>query len=146
MAASSTPSSCISEVLAKGSIVLFDAECVLCSMNAQFILTHDKANRFYLASMQGAVGAALLVQHGLDPSDPTSILVIEQTRIRKDSDAVIAIYEGLGFPWRLASLFRIAPAFLRDAVYRLIARNRYRLFGKRATCWIPDERYRMRML
>jgi predicted DCC family thiol-disulfide oxidoreductase YuxK len=136
----------ISAALSAGTIILFDAECVLCSANAQFVLSHDKAGRFYLASMQGAVGAALFRQHGLDPADPTSILVIEDAKVRKDSDAVIAIYEGLGFPWHLASTLRIVPAFLRDPLYRLVARNRYRLFGKRSTCWVPDERYRSRMI
>lgn len=72
--------------------------------------------------------------------------MIEETTVRKDSDAVIAIYEGLGFPWRLASLLRIMPASLRDPLYRLVARNRYRLFGKRAACWVPAERFRSRIL
>jgi predicted DCC family thiol-disulfide oxidoreductase YuxK len=132
--------------LPDGPIVLFDAECVLCSANAHFILTHDKAGRFHLASMQGAVGFALLLEHGLDPADPTSILVIEGTKVRKDSDAVLSIYEGLGFPWRLASVLRAIPAFMRDPLYRLIARNRYRVFGKRPTCWVAPEHYRSRML
>ncbi len=136
----------ISEIPGTGSIVLFDAECVLCSANAQFILKHDVAQRYYLAQMQGPVGATLFRQHGLDPTDPTSILVIENGKVREDSDAVIAIYEGLGLPWRLVSLFRIIPAFLRDPVYRLVARHRYRLFGKRETCWLPAERYRSRIL
>lgn len=140
------PNSEIEAILVAGSIVLFDAECVLCSANAQFILNHDKAERFYLASMQGPVGATLFRQHGLDPTDPISILVIEKGKARKDSDAVIAIYEGLGLPWRLISLFRVIPAFVRDPIYRLVARNRYRLFGKRQSCWLPAERYRARML
>ena len=143
---SDTNTADVSAVLSGASIVLFDAECVLCSANAQFILTHDKAGRFYLASMQGAVGADLFRRYGLDPADPTSILVINRTKVCKDSDAVIAIYEGLGFPWRLASLFRLIPAALRDPFYRLVARNRYRLFGKRKNCWIPAERYAHRML
>ena len=88
----------------------------------------------------------LFREYGLDPTDPTSILVIEKAKVRKDSDAVIAIYEGLGFPWRVVSLLRIVPAFLRDPVYRLVARNRYRLFGKRDTCWMPNEKHRARML
>ncbi len=132
--------------LPEGPIVLFDAECVLCSANAQFILKHDKAARFRLASMQGETGAALFRQHGMDPADPTSILVIDGSCVRKDSDAVLAIYEGLGFPWRIITLLRIIPAVLRDPVYRLIARNRYRLFGKRATCWVPSPEYRSRVL
>ena len=146
MTPSNAPNSEISKILAGGSIVLFDAECVLCSANAQFILSNDKAERFYLASMQGHVGATLFRQHGLDPTDPISILVIEKEKVRKDSDAVIAIYEGLGLPWRMMSLFRLIPAFIRDPIYRLVARNRYRLFGKRETCWLPAERYRARML
>lgn len=130
----------------EGPIILFDAECVLCSANAQFVLKHDKAARFRLASIQGATGAAMCRDHGLDPDDPTSILVVDGTRVRRDSDAVLAIYEGLGWPWRVFALFRLAPAFLRDPVYRWVARNRYRLFGKRATCWIAPPEYRNRIL
>jgi predicted DCC family thiol-disulfide oxidoreductase YuxK len=132
--------------LPAGPIVLFDAECVLCSGNAQFILTHDRSERFHLASMQGAVGSALARQHGLDPADPSSIVVVDGATVRKDSDAVLSIYEGLGYPWRAASVLRIFPAFARDPLYRWIARNRYRLFGKRPACWVAPERYRSRML
>lgn len=96
--------------------------------------------------MQGDVGASLFRAHGVDPSDPTSILVIDGSTVRKDSDAVLSIYEGLGYPWRLASVLRIIPARLRDPLYRLIARNRYRWFGQRKTCWIAPERFRSRML
>lgn len=127
-------------------IILFDAECVLCSFNAQFVLKHDRIGRFRLASMQGDVGAAIYRQHGLDPRDPISILVVEHDRVRQDSDAVLAIYEGLGFPWKLLALLRIVPVFLRDPVYRWVARNRYRLFGKRETCWIAPAEYRDRIL
>ena len=131
---------------APGPIILFDAECVLCSANARFVLRHDKAARFRLASVQGAAGNALCRGHGLDPADPTSILVVDGADVRRDSDAVLAIYEGLGWPWRLFSLFRLIPTVLRDPAYRWIARNRYRLFGKRATCWIAPPEYRNRIL
>ncbi|MGH6632580.1 thiol-disulfide oxidoreductase DCC family protein [Sphingopyxis sp.] len=129
-----------------GPIILFDAECVLCSANAQFVLRHDKGARFRLASIQGVAGTALSREHGLDPRDPTSILVIDDARVRRDSDAVLAIYEGLGWPWRLLSLLRLVPAFLRNPAYRWIARNRYRLFGKRATCWVAPPEYQNRIL
>jgi predicted DCC family thiol-disulfide oxidoreductase YuxK len=136
----------MSSVLHEGPIVLFDAECVLCSANAQFILRYDRHRRFRLASMQSEVGAALFREHGLDPADPTSILVVEGGKARKDSDAVLRIYEGLGMPWRLAGAVRLVPAALRDPIYRLVARNRYRVFGKRETCWVPSEPYRDRLL
>ena len=129
-----------------GPIILFDAECVLCSTNAQFVLSHDKAGIFRLASMQGEVGSALYREHGMDPRHPISILLIEGSRVRQDSDAVLAIYEGLGLPWRILSVLRLVPGFLRDYVYRWVARNRYRLFGKRATCWVPSPHFRDRLL
>lgn len=129
-----------------GPIILFDAECVLCSANAQFVLRHDKAGRFRLASMQGEVGGALYRDNGMDPQQPISILLIDGSRVRQDSDAVLAIYEGLGFPWRVVGVLRVVPTFLRDRIYRWVAQNRYRLFGKRATCWVPSAEYGDRLL
>lgn len=129
-----------------GPIILFDAACVLCSANARFVLANDKDAVFRLASMQGEVGRALFRRHGMDPDDPVSMLVVEGDRMRRDSDAVLSIYEKLGFPWRLAALFRVAPAVLRDPVYRWIARNRHRLFGKRETCWMAPPQYKDRIL
>lgn len=129
-----------------GPIILFDAECVLCSTNAQFVLSHDKAGKFRLASMQSEVGSALYREHGMDPRRPISILLIDGDRVRQDSDAVLGIYEGLGFPWRLVGVLHVVPIFLRDRVYRWVARNRYHLFGKRATCWVPPPLYRDRLL
>ena len=129
-----------------GPIVLFDAECVLCSAQAKFILENDKAGHFRLASMQSDMGAALYVKHDLDPKDPSTMLIIEETRVRRDSDAVLSIYEALGLPWRLLAILRLAPALLRDPVYRWFARNRYRLFGKRTHCWVPPPEFKDRFL
>jgi len=127
-------------------IILFDAECVLCSANAQFVLKHDKEGHFRLASMQGEVGSALYRAHGMDPRDPSSMIIVEGSKFRQDSDAVLSIYEALGFPWRVLAVFRIIPAFLRDPVYRWVARNRYRLFGKRSSCWVAPPEYRNRIV
>ena len=129
-----------------GPIILFDAECVLCSANAQFVLKHDTAGRFRLASMQGQVGAQIYRKQGMDPANPSTMLIVEGDKVRQDSDAVLSIYEALGLPWRLFAVFRILPAFLRDPVYRCVARNRYRLFGKRTTCWMPPPEYEDRLL
>ncbi|MBZ9648473.1 thiol-disulfide oxidoreductase DCC family protein [Sphingobium sp. 3R8] len=118
-------------------IILFDAQCVLCSANAQFILTHDRARRYRLASMQSAVGEELFRSHGVDPTDPDTILVIDGDKVLRDSDAVISIYVGLGWPWRIAGVAGYIPRRLRDTIYRWVARNRYRIFGKRQSCWIP---------
>ncbi|EYR83494.1 hypothetical protein SHLA_32c000260 [Shinella sp. DD12] len=122
---------------AAGPIIVFDAECILCSANAQFVLRHDRARRFRLASMQNAVGAALYRHFGIDPANPESMIIVDGDRLLKDSDAVLAIYAGLGWPWKALSLLRFIPRALRDPVYRWLARNRYRLFGRRDACWIP---------
>ena len=120
-----------------GPIIIFDAMCVLCSANAQFILTHDYKRHFRLASMQNDVGAGLYRAHGIDPANPESLVIIDGDTLIRDSDTVLAIYAGLGWPWRMLAIFRIVPHFIRDPVYRWIARNRYRIFGKRETCWLP---------
>ena len=127
-------------------IIVFDAECLLCSANAQFVLNHDHEGRFLLASMQGEVGSALYRRFGIDPTDPDTLIVVEGDRVRCDSDAILAIWGGLGWPWRAGAIFRLVPRLLRDLVYRYVARNRYRLFGKRNTCWLPDPAFRDRML
>ena len=96
--------------------------------------------------MQSDLGQALYRRHGMDPNDPTSLLIVEGNRVRTDSDAVLSIYERLGFPWRMVGVLRFVPTVLRDPVYRFVARNRYRLFGKRDSCWIAPPEYRSRIL
>ncbi len=129
-----------------GPIILFDAECILCSANAQFVLTQDRKKRFRLASMQGEVGSALYRRFGIDPANPDSIIVVEGDRMVRDSDAVLAIYAGLGWPWKALTIFRLIPRFIRDPLYLTIARNRYRIFGRRDSCWLPSAEYRDRLL
>ncbi|WP_337267566.1 thiol-disulfide oxidoreductase DCC family protein [Oryzifoliimicrobium ureilyticus] len=121
----------------EGPIIVFDAMCVLCSANAQFVLNHDPHGRFRLASMQNDVGAALYRRFGMDPADPESIIVVDGDKLYRDSDAIIAIYTGLGWPWKALGILRLSPRFLRDPIYRLIARNCYRIFGRRDQCWLP---------
>lgn len=130
----------------KGPIIVFDAMCVLCSANAQFVLRHDRARRFRLASMQEAVGASLYRRFGIDPANPETLIVVDDGTLLKNSDAVLSIYAGLGWPWRVISILRLVPRFARDPVYRWIAGNRYRLFGRRETCWIPTPEQADRIL
>jgi predicted DCC family thiol-disulfide oxidoreductase YuxK len=120
--------------------------CPLCSANAQFILKHDRSGRFRLASMQSEAGAALYRRFGIDPADPDTLILVAGGRALRDSDAVIAIWRELGWPWRLAAAASAVPRGLRDPLYRWIARNRYRLFGRRSACWLPDPRYTDRLL
>ena len=129
-----------------GPIIVFDSLCVLCSANARFILEHDRRGRYRLAAMQSEIGAALYRRFGIDPADPDSLILVEDGRVRRDSDAVIAIYAGLGGPWRAMQLARFVPRFLRDSVYRWVARHRFALFGRRDACWRPPAELRDRLL
>jgi predicted DCC family thiol-disulfide oxidoreductase YuxK len=120
------------------AVIVFDSQCVLCSANARLILRRDRKQIFRLASMQGEAGAALLEANGVDPTDPDTIIVVDGARLFRDSDAVLHIYKRLGWPWRALALAAIVPKALRDALYRRVARNRYRWFGKLDECWVPD--------
>ena len=127
-------------------IIVFDGLCVLCSANAQFILKHDRRGHFRLATMQNEAGRALYQQFGVDPADPETLIVVTGPTALRDSDAVLAIWHGLGWPWRATGVLRLIPRPIRDGIYRWVARNRYRMFGRRNTCWLPTPEQAARIL
>ncbi len=127
-------------------IIVFDALCVLCSANARFVLRHDRAGRFRLASAQGEVGGALCETFHFDARVPDSIFLVDGDTALRDSDAVLAIASGLGWPWRALAAFAVVPRMVRDGLYRWIARNRYRLFGRLESCTVLDPAYADRIL
>lgn len=129
-----------------GAVVVFDGVCALCSGWVRFLLRHDRGAGFRFAAMQGAVGHDLLVAHGIDPMDPVSFLLVDGAAAWHDSDGVIEVLRRLGGVWRLAVALRMLPRTLRDALYRLLARNRYRVFGRRAACMVPPQDARDRFL
>lgn len=127
-------------------IVVFDAECLLCSGWVQFLLRHDRRARLRFASMQTDAGRALLDRAGIDTLAPDTFLLVEGDRFRTQTHAIFHVLHALGWPWRLAWALWIIPAPLRDAAYRSLARNRYRWFGRRETCWLPEPRHDARFV
>lgn len=130
------------------TVVLFDGVCNLCHRSVQFILRHDRAQRFVFASQQSEVGQQLLRQYGV-PTEAAladSLVVIEGARAWLESDAALHILYRLGGVWRIAAVLRWAPKGLRDWVYRLIAKNRYRLFGRLERCMVPTPELKRRFL
>jgi predicted DCC family thiol-disulfide oxidoreductase YuxK len=120
------------------SVIVFDGVCVLCSRWVAFVLRRDRSQRFKFAAMQTATGRKLLVEHDIDPDDPLSFLLLEDGVGYTDTDAIVRILRRFGSGWRLvAALVSIVPRFVRDPLYRWIARHRYRLFGQRPSCLIP---------
>jgi predicted DCC family thiol-disulfide oxidoreductase YuxK len=126
------------------AVVVFDGLCALCSGWVDFLLRHDHRRQFRFAAMQSECGRGLLAGHGLDPDDPMSFLLLDAGVARSDSDAIIAVLVRLGGAWRIAGALRVLPRGVRDALYRQLARNRYRWFGKKDACHLPtaDERHR----
>lgn len=88
--------------------------------------------------MQSELGRTLLTGHGYDPDDPLTFLVLDGKQCMTQSDAWIHLMVAAGGGWRLIRAARVIPRALRDSVYRLIARNRYRWFGRRKTCYLPQ--------
>lgn len=129
-----------------GAIVVFDGVCALCSGWVDFLLRRDPRSQFRFAAMQGETGRGLLAAHGLDPDDPMSFLLLDARGARTGSDAIVAVLCRLGGVWRLAALLRLLPRSLRDALYRMLARNRYRWFGRKAACHLPAPGERHRFL
>ena len=120
------------------SVIVFDGVCVLCSRWVSFVLRRDRTGHFKFAAMQTPTGRDLLTKHGIDPDDPLSFLLLENGRGYTDTDAIVRILRGFGPGWRfMALLVSIVPRFVRDPLYRWIARHRYRLFGQRPSCLVP---------
>ena len=128
------------------AVILFDGECNLCNGWVDFVMRRDRAERFRFVSLQSDVARTLLgARRSADPL-PDTIVLLEGGHTFERSAAVLRILRGLGFPWSVFSLFTIVPRPVRDWTYNLIARNRYRWFGKRATCRVPTPAERARFL
>ena len=119
-------------------VILFDGECNLCNSSVDFVVERDPDGVFKLGSLQSEAGRRLMERHGLDPEAMDSIVLIDGDEVYRESDAALRIARKMSGAWPLLSVFRVVPAFIRDAVYRWIARNRYRWFGKRDTCRVPS--------
>ena len=127
------------------AVIVFDGACVLCNGWVRFLLRHDRTGRYRFAAMQGATGRGLLAAHGLDPRDPSSFLLVEGGQAWRNTDAIRRVVAGLGGPWRVAHGLLLLPRPVRDAAYRVLARNRHRWFGT-TTCHVPDSTDRWRFL
>jgi predicted DCC family thiol-disulfide oxidoreductase YuxK len=133
-------------------IVLYDGVCALCNRMVQFLLKRDKHSSLRFASLQSDFAARVLTRHGIDPKDLDTVQVVvnyerPDERILNRSDAILRACETLDGPWRsLATLARIVPRTLRNLVYRVVANNRYRVFGRYETCMLPDPNQRDRFL
>jgi predicted DCC family thiol-disulfide oxidoreductase YuxK len=133
-------------------VLLYDGVCGLCSRLVRFSLQHDSKRRLRFASLQSHFAAGVLGRHDLDPGDLDTVYFVEgcgqpEERLSARSDAVISVLRQIGGPWIVAAAFlRVVPGWLRDWGYRIVARNRYHIFGRSDTCLLPEAKYRDRFL
>jgi predicted DCC family thiol-disulfide oxidoreductase YuxK len=133
------------------SIVLYDGVCGLCNRFVRFVLQRDQRQKFRFASLQGPVAAAILNRHDVTVTALQTVYVLSTAHGREQllarSDAALFVLAELDGPWRFgAALLRLLPQILRDWGYDIIARNRYRWFGRYETCPLPNEKDRNKFL
>lgn len=117
------------------TVVFFDGECGLCNRFVDFLVRHDAGGALRYAPLQGITAATFeRLPRTLD-----SVVVVQDARVLVKSDAAIAVLAQLGGAWRLVSAARLVPRVMRDAIYDVVARNRYAWFGKREACRIPSD-------
>lgn len=127
-------------------IILFDGICNLCNKVVQFVIRHDHKAKFRFGSLQSAAAQKLIagIDTGLGHID--SIILVTNGKAYTKSAAAIKIMQMLGGIFKLSSVFMLLPEFFRDGVYDVIARNRYKIFGKRDTCMIPTAELQNRFI
>ncbi len=127
-------------------VLLFDGVCNLCNASVQWILKRDKLGQFRFAALQSALGQTLLQERGLSGENFDTVVLIAGNNTFLRSDAPLEIARRLGGFWRLFYVFKVLPRPLRDAIYNFIARNRYRWFGQKESCMLPDPAWKGRFL
>jgi predicted DCC family thiol-disulfide oxidoreductase YuxK len=125
-------------------VLLFDGVCTLCNGFVRFVIERDPAGRFQFAPLQSDAARRML---GAAPQPwPDSLVLVEDGRLFTRSTAALRVARGLRFPWPLAYGFVAVPRPVRDWVYDVVARNRYRWFGRRDVCMVPTPELRSRFL
>jgi len=128
------------------AIILFDGVCLLCNGAVRFILKRDPNGYFNFAVTQGEASRELAQQHHIEASLDETFVLIEGGQVYDRTDAALRIASQLGWPWRAFVVFSILPAGFRNWFYNLVARNRYRWFGRRPSCMVPGDEVRHRFL
>jgi predicted DCC family thiol-disulfide oxidoreductase YuxK len=126
-------------------VILYDGVCVFCSRWVRFVAARDTERRFRFTAIQSGYGTRLARAFGIDPEDPDTNAVIHGGVAYFKSDAALTVLSLLP-GWGSVRALRLVPKPLRDAVYNLVARNRYRIFGKYEECFVPDAGMRARVM
>ena len=126
--------------------MVFDGLCGFCSDSVRLVLKIDARAIVTFTPIQSPYGRLLCQRYGLNPEDPSTFLFIDQGRAHAESDAILALMNRMERPWAWLAYLAVVPRAWRDAAYRLIARNRYRLRGRLTACMVPDPQTRARFI
>ncbi|MCX7878698.1 MAG: thiol-disulfide oxidoreductase DCC family protein [Ignavibacteria bacterium] len=119
-------------------IILFDGVCNFCNGFVNFIIDRDKKDIFRFAALQSDFGTGLQKKLGFDTDELKTIILVDGGKFYLKSSAALRIAKNLPFPWNLSYIFIIVPPFIRNFLYDVISKNRYKWFGKRETCRLPS--------
>jgi len=128
------------------AIILFDGVCNFCNSSVNFIIERDRAGYFKFAPLQSEIGEKLLRENGIDRIETDSVVLIENGTVDTHSTAALKVARRLEGAWKWFYYLIFVPRFLRDAFYKLFARYRYKLFGKKDECMLPSPDVRARFL
>ncbi|MCZ4222066.1 thiol-disulfide oxidoreductase DCC family protein [Pedobacter rhodius] len=123
--------------MAHNPIIFFDGVCNLCNTSVQFVIKHDKANLFSFSALQGNYAKKVLPGFNVDFDKINSILLIENNKLYTKSSAALRVAKKLNGLLPILYVFILVPKFIRDWIYDIIAKNRYKWWGKQESCWVP---------
>jgi predicted DCC family thiol-disulfide oxidoreductase YuxK len=127
-------------------IILFDGVCNFCNSSINFIIDHDPEKHFKFAPLQSEVGQEILAQFNKNTKDFDSVILLKNNKLYQKSEAAIEITKHLSGAWKYLAVFGILPAFFLNFFYDIVAKNRYKIFGKTETCRMPTVELRERFL
>lgn len=126
-------------------VLLFDGVCNLCVGSVQFFLKHDKRGELKFASLQSKFGQSQKMKFAI-PDNVDSLILIDKDKAHYYSSAALRAAGFMGGLWPIFKLFLVLPPFLRNGIYKWIAKNRYRWFGTKESCWLPTPELQSRFI
>jgi predicted DCC family thiol-disulfide oxidoreductase YuxK len=127
-------------------VILFDGICNFCNSSINFVIDRDHKNVFKFAALQSEAGQILLQKYHFPTDKADSVMLLKNGKVYEKSTAVLEIARTLGGFWQVFYIFIVIPPFIRNFFYDLIAKNRYKLFGKKDTCRIPTPELKAKFL
>ncbi len=126
------------------NIVFYDGDCILCSRTILFLLKKDKQKKLLFAPLGGSTFSSY--QKNNSKEFKNTLVFLKNDAFLIESSAVLSIFQLLPFPWRLLSTLKIVPTFIRNSVYKIVARNRYKWFGRKENCFVKGVEFSTSLL